>query len=77
MLLGVVDLRLEWLPELLQQRNPVLFAARDGIEGVLEPGGEVVVDIGGEVLGEELVDDAPDIGRREALLVEFDVLALL
>jgi hypothetical protein len=36
-LLGVVDAVLERLPELLQQRNPVLFAAGDGVEFVLQP----------------------------------------
>src|SRR5690606_28172804 len=41
----VVDLRLERLPELLQQRNPFLLAAADRVEFVLELGGEVVVDV--------------------------------
>jgi hypothetical protein len=64
----VVDAVLERLPEVLQQRNPVLFAAGDGVELVFQPGGEVVVDVGREVLGQELVDDpATSVGVKRFL----------
>ena len=72
----VVDLRLERLPELLQQRNPVLLAAADRVEFVLELGGEVVVDVLREVPGQEPGDRAADVGRLEAAAVEDHVLAV-
>src|SRR5690606_26695238 len=70
------DLRLERLPEAREQRYPVLFAAADRIQLVFEPGGEIVVDIAGEMPGQEAADRAPDIGRLEAAAVEDHVFAV-
>ena len=75
--LDVIDALLEGLPELLQQRHPLLLAPGDGVELVLQPGGEVVVDVGSKVLGEEAVDHPPDVGGQEALLVEEHVFPFL
>ena len=46
----LVHLLLERQPEPLHQRHPGLLAATDRIELVLELGGEVVVDVLGEML---------------------------
>ena len=76
-LLDVIDALLEGLPELLQQWHPLLLAAGDGVEFVLQSGGEVVVDVGGEVLGEEAVDHPSHVRGQETLLVEDHVFPLL
>ena len=71
------NLLVESLPEAVEHRNPLALAGGDIVKLVFEPGGEVVVDVLGEVLGQELVDDLAGIGRLEALLVENHVLAIL
>ena len=59
------------------KRNPVLLAARHGVQLVLQGRGEPVVHVLGEVAGEELVDDAAHVGGVETLLVELDVFPVL
>ena len=71
----VVDLRLERGPELLQQRHPFFFATADRIQFVFELGGEVVVDVAGEMAGQEFSHRAADIAWSKAAAVERDVLA--
>ena len=44
---------------------------------VFEPGREVVIDVLREMIREEAVDDAADVGRDEALAVHLDVFAVL
>ena len=73
----MVDTVLERLPELLEQRHPFLFAARDRVELVLEPRRKVVVDVLREVVGQKFIDDAADVGREEPFLVELDIIAIL
>src|SRR5438046_952641 len=67
----------EGLPELVERRGPLLLAARHRIQLVLHGGGEAVLDVAMEVLGEEAMDDLADVGRHEALAVHLDVLAVL
>ena len=43
-----VDLRLEILPEITQQRLPFKLAVRNPRRGLLQPGSEAVFDITGE-----------------------------
>ncbi|MNV27402.1 hypothetical protein D3C71_1185510 [compost metagenome] len=71
----VFDQFLERAPEARHQRNPLFLAARDGIELVFQLGGEVVVDVLGEVAGQELGYRTADIGRAEAAAFHFHVLA--
>ena len=75
-LLGI-DLFGEAIPELLEQRLPLLLAARDRVEAILEIGGELVVHIAGEVIGQELVDDFAQRCGHEGLAVHFHILAIL
>src|SRR5581483_2154595 len=71
----LLHLNFELAPKLLQYRTPLFLAARDGVEIVLHMRGELVVHVVVEMLGEEFVDDAPDVGRFEAALIERRVLA--
>ena len=73
----VLDAILEGLPEFFEQRDPLLLASRDGIEFVLEPRREIVVDVLGEIVCQELVDDTANIRRDEPFLVHRDVFAIL
>jgi hypothetical protein len=61
----------------LHDRDPLLLAAGDLVELVLQPRGEVVVHVLREVLGEEGVDDAADVRGHEAPAVHLHVLAVL
>ena len=74
---GEGNLFLERPPEAVHQRHPLLLAARDRIELVLQLGGEVVVDVLGEVVGEELVHHPPHVGGDETALVHLHILARL
>ena len=76
-LLDVLDLGDERLPEFLERLGPVFFAARHGVELVLERGGETVFDVLVEVLGQEAADDLADVRRDEPAVVHVDVLAIL
>ena len=67
----------ERFPEVLHQWYPVFFPTRDGIQFILQSGGEIVVDVLGEMFSQELADDASDIGRVEALFLQGDVLTCL
>jgi len=71
----VLDALGERFPEFAQQRHPVHLAARDGIELVLELGGELVVDHVAEVFGQKAVDHAAHVGGFEAALLELDVFS--
>jgi len=73
----VIDAVLEGLPELLQQWDPLLFTSGYRIQLIFQPGREVVVDILGKIIGQELVHHATDIGRDEAFLVHLHVFAVL
>ena len=53
------------------------MAEGDLVKVVFKPGGEVVVHVLREVLGQEAVDDAANVGRDEAFAVHLDVLAVL
>ncbi len=70
---GVIDEIDERLPEFLEQRHPFLLAGRDRVERVLHLCGEVVVDVGREILRQEPADDLADVRRGEAPAFDFDV----
>ncbi len=57
------------------KRHPFLFAAADSVEFIFKFRGEIVIDILGEVAGQELGHCAADIGRAEAAAVERHILA--
>ena len=67
----------ERIPEAVQQRHPVGFAARDGVEIVFELGGEVVIDVALKVLGQKFVNDAAHIGGDKTTLVHLHVFTIL
>ncbi len=71
----LVEQFVEGFPEFAHDWDPVLFTARYLVELVFQAGGEVVVDVLAEVLGQEAVHHAADVGRGEAPAFEFDVLA--
>ncbi len=73
----LADLRGEILPEALEDGNPFLLAVGNIVELILHFRGELVIDPMREVLGQELVHDASHVGRREPLLVEYDIFAVL
>src|SRR5690606_9282689 len=56
--------------------NPLLLAAADRIEFILEFGGEVVVDILGEVPGQELGHGATDVGGAKTAAVQKHVVTV-
>ena len=76
-LLDVLDLRDERLPEFLERLGPVFFAARHRVELVFERGGEAVFHVLVEMLGQETADDLADVRRDEAAVVHVDVFAIL
>src|SRR6185437_11940433 len=51
---------LEGAPETLHEWPPGGLAAADRVQLILELGGEVVIDVAGEMLGEEAADRAAD-----------------
>ncbi len=65
----------EGLPELAQHRPPLLLAAGDGVEILLQLGGEVVVDVAGEVVDQQVVDHPADVLGEEGALLQAHVLA--
>ena len=67
--------RLEWYPELLHQRDPIFLAARYRIELVFELCGEIVVDVLGEMRGQETRHHAPHVCRSKTLVVQHHILA--
>ncbi len=73
----VLDLLVEALPEFVQHRNPVAAAFGDFIQLVFQIGGEVVIHVAAEMLGEEFVHHTADIGRCEALFIQQHVFAIL
>ena len=73
----VVHQLLERPPELLHERHPVLLAAADRVQLVLQPGGEVVVHVTGEMAGQELGHRPPDVRGAEAAALQLHVLAVL
>ncbi len=73
----MVDAFLEGLPEFFQQGNPFLLTAGHGIQLVFELGGEVVVHVLGEVVGEKLVHHPAHVRGIEALLLQLHVFAVL
>ena len=73
---GVIDQLDEGLPELVEQRHPFHLARRDGVERILHPRGEVVIDVRREVLGQEAAHDLADVRRGEAAALDVDVLAV-
>ena len=75
--LGLAERGGEVLPEPRQQHLPVLLAGGDPVEVLLEVGGEVVVDVAAEVVGEEGDDQPALVLGVEAVLVLADVVALL
>ena len=70
------NLFVETFPEFVHHRYPLAFAVGDFVELVFEFGGEVVVDVLGEVFGEEFVDDFAGVGRGEAFLLKGNVFAV-
>ena len=72
-----LQLLLEALPEAVEHRHPLALAVGDVVKLVFQPGGEVVVDVLFEVLGQELVDDVTGVGRLEAFFLQRDVFAVL
>ena len=75
--LDVLDLGDERLPEFLERLGPVFFAARHRVELVFERGGEAVLDVLVEMLGQEAADDLADVRRDEPAVVHVDVFAIL
>ena len=63
----------ERLPEGLHQGHPVLLPPGDLVQFVLQPGGEVVVHILVEMLGQKAVDDPAHVGGLKATLVQYHV----
>ena len=72
----VVDAGLETGPEFFHQRHPVLLAARNLVQRVFQLRGELVIHVLLEVLGQEARHYSADIGRVEALVLQFHVLAV-
>ena len=70
------NLFLERLPEFVHHRYPLAFAVGDFVELVFEFGGEVVIDVLGEVVGQEFVDDVAGVGGHEAFLLKGNVFAV-
>ena len=50
---------------------------RHGVEVVLQARREIVVDVLREMIRQESVDHAADVGRKKPLAVHLDVLAVL
>src|SRR3569623_2301839 len=63
-LLGL-QFAIEALPKLAQQLRPYALAVGDVVELVFQLGGEVVIDVMGEMPGQEAIDQAADVGRLE------------
>ena len=55
---------------------PLLLAVADLVEHVLHLRGESVLDVGAEVLDQELADDLADVGRDEGAAAHLDVAAI-
>ncbi len=62
--------------EFVHQGNPLAFAASDFVKLVFEFGGKVVIDVLGEVFGQEFVDDVACVGGHEAFLLKGNVFAV-
>ena len=73
----MLDAVLEGLPELFEQRDPLLLSSGNGIEFVFQFCCEVIVDILGEIVCQELFDDTANVSRDESFLVNRDVFAIL
>ena len=63
------DLFVKVFPEGFHHGLPFALAAGDFVQLVFEFGGEVVIYVLAEMLGEEFVDDVASVGWREAFLV--------
>ena len=75
--LGAGDRQAEMIPELTQYLLPVGPAARDLVEQVLEVGREGILDVAFEEILQERGHQPATVLRREALLVERHILAVL
>ena len=71
----VLHPRRERFPELPHQRDPLLLAPGNGIEFIFQPGGEIIIDITVEMLGQEPVYDSPHVSGNKALLDHLHVFA--
>ena len=71
-----LHLLIEAFPKLAHYRHPLALATGNVIELVFELGGEMVIDVLGEMLGEEFVDNIAGIGGHKAFLLKCDVFAV-
>ena len=76
-ILDVADGAGEIVPEVAQERLPVDLAVRDLVELLFEIGGEIVADVFGEERLEEGRDDPALVLRKQALLLDPHVVAIL
>ena len=66
----------ERFPEFVHHRNPLAFAVGNFVKLVFKFGCEVVIDILGEVFGQEFIDDVACVGRHEAFLLKSNVFTV-
>src|SRR5262249_52400566 len=75
--LDLADRAREVAPEIAQQVAPFHLVVGDAVELVLQPGGEVVLDVAREEVLQERDDDAAAVLGNEAALVDAHVFAVL
>ena len=63
-------------PEIAHQWQPVAFAAGNFIERVFQLGGKIVIDVTGEMLGQELVHNPADIGGMKTFVFQLDIITV-
>ncbi len=68
---------MEGLPELAQDRLPVRLPPGDGVQLVLQAGGEVIVHVVGEMSGQEPAHHPPHVGEVKALFGQLGVAPVL
>src|ERR1700722_3082753 len=76
-ILDVADGAGEIVPEVAQERLPIDLAVRDLVELLFQIGGEIVTDVFGEERFEEGRDNPALVLRKQALLLDPHVVAIL